>query len=221
MQKLFTFISEHKIAVLAVFFGLFLALLIGFAQLADEVHEGETLWIDKSILLAINGTSNDILNTFFVVVTQLGGVLGVITLTAGLLTLLALRRRFTDVFVVTATVGGASLLNLILKLLFERARPDLWQQLIVETSYSFPSGHAMGSAALALAVMYICRNGRLRWPAIVLGSLYILIIGLSRLYLGVHYPTDILAGWLVSAAWLCVVVLVLHARHLFKVFAKK
>jgi membrane-associated phospholipid phosphatase len=220
MQKILNFISEHKIAVLAAFFGLFLALLIGFAQLADEVHEGETLWIDNNILLAINATSNVFLNALFVIITQLGGVLGVITLTAGLLTLLLLRHRYTDVFVVTATVGGASLLNLVLKFLFERTRPDLWQQLIVETSYSFPSGHAMGSAALALAVMYICRNGRLRWPAIILGSLYILIIGLSRLYLGVHYPTDVLAGWLVSAAWFCVVILVLHGRRFFKVFVK-
>jgi membrane-associated phospholipid phosphatase len=220
MQKIFNFISEHKIAVLAVFFGLFSALLIGFSQLADEVHEGETLWLDNIILLTINATSNDFMNAFFVIITQLGGVLGVITLTAGLLTLLLLRHRYIDAFVVTATVGGASLLNLILKFLFERTRPDLWQQLIVETSYSFPSGHAMGSAALALAVMYICRNGRLRWPAIILGCLYILIIGLSRLYLGVHYPTDVLAGWLVSAAWFCAVILVLHGRRFFKVFVK-
>jgi membrane-associated phospholipid phosphatase len=220
MQKIFNFISEHKIAVLAMFFFLFLVLLIGFAQLADEVHEGETLWLDNNILLTINATSNDFLNAFFVIITQLGGVLGVITLTAGLLTLLLLRHRYTDAFVVTATVGGASLLNLILKFLFERTRPDLWQQLIVETSYSFPSGHAMGSAALALAVMYMCRNGRFRWAAIILGSFYILIIGLSRLYLGVHYPTDVLAGWLVSAAWFCAVILVLHGRRFFKVFVK-
>jgi len=214
MQKFFHYVIEHKLVSLGISFLLFLACLIGFGQIADEVHEGETLWIDETILQTINGFSNSFWDAFFVTITQLGGVIGIITLTIGLLLVLTLRHKRRAAFVLALTVGGAALLNLVLKLIFERARPDLWDQLIVETSYSFPSGHAMLSAALALAVIYIFWTTRYRWPVAVSASLYILVIGLSRLYLGVHYPTDIVAGWLVSGAWLLVVVVVTNSEYL-------
>jgi len=214
MQKLFQYMSDHKLVSLAVYFLIFLACLIGFGQIADEVHEGETLGIDDAILQTINGFSTSVWDTFFVIVTQLGGVIGIITLTLGLLAVLILRHKRRAAFVLALTVGGAALLNLILKLVFERSRPDLWEQLIVETSYSFPSGHAMLSAALGLVVIYIFWATRYRWPVAVAASLYVLVIGLSRLYLGVHYPTDIVAGWLVSGAWLVAVVVVTNSQYL-------
>lgn len=214
MQKLFQYMSDHKLVSLAVYFLIFLACLIGFGQIADEVHEGETLGIDDAILQTINGFSTSVWDTFFVIVTQLGGVIGIITLTLGLLAVLILRHKRRAAFVLALTVGGAALLNLILKLVFERSRPDLWEQLIVETSYSFPSGHAMLSAALGLVVIYIFWATRYRWPVAVAASLYVLVIGLSRLYLGVHYPTDIVAGWLVSGVWLVAVVVVTNSQYL-------
>jgi len=214
MQKLFQYMSDHKLVSLAVYFLIFLACLIGFGQIADEVHEGETLGIDDAILQTINGFSTSVWDTFFVIVTQLGGVIGIITLTLGLLAVLILRHKRRAAFVLALTVGGAALLNLILKLVFERSRPDLWEQLIVETSYSFPSGHAMLSAALGLVVIYIFWATPYRWPVAVAASLYVLVIGLSRLYLGVHYPTDIVAGWLVSGAWLVAVVVVTNSQYL-------
>jgi len=214
MQKLFQYMSDHKLVSLAVYFLIFLACLIGFGQIADEVHEGETLGIDDAILQTINGFSTSVWDTFFVIVTQLGGVIGIITLTLGLLAVLILRHKRRAAFVLALTVGGAALLNLILKLVFERSRPDLWEQLIVETSYSFPSGHAMLSAALGLVVIYIFWATRYRWPVAVAASLYVIVIGLSRLYLGVHYPTDIVAGWLVSGAWLVAVVVVTNSQYL-------
>lgn len=214
MQKLFQYMSDHKLVSLAVYFLIFLACLIGFGQIADEVHEGETLGIDDAILQTINGFSTSVWDTFFVIVTQLGGVIGIITLTLGLLAVLILRHKRRAAFVLALTVGGAALLNLILKLIFERSRPDLWEQLIVETSYSFPSGHAMLSAALGLVVIYIFWATRYRWPVAVAASLYVIVIGLSRLYLGVHYPTDIVAGWLVSGAWLVAVVVVTNSQYL-------
>ena len=206
--------SEHKLVSLAIYFLVFLACLIGFGQVADEVHEGESLLIDEAILQTINSFSNSCWDTFFVIITQLGGVIGIITLTLGLLLVLILRQKRRAAFLLALTVGGAALLNLILKLIFERSRPDLWEQLIVETSYSFPSGHAMLSAALGLVVIYIFWATRYRWPVAITASLYILVIGLSRLYLGVHYPTDIIAGWLVSGAWLVAVVVVINSEYL-------
>jgi len=72
----------------------------------------------------------------------------------------------------------------------------------------------MLSAALGLVVIYIFWATRYRWPVAVAASLYVLVIGLSRLYLGVHYPTDIVAGWLVSGAWLVAVVVVTNSQYL-------
>jgi membrane-associated phospholipid phosphatase len=215
IQPLIKFISQHRIVSLVIYFGLFLACLIGFVEVAEEVHEGEIQRIDEAILQAINGYSSSFWDRFFVIITQFGGVLGIITLAAGLLLLLIRRKHYKKALIVGVSVGGAALLNLALKFIFERSRPDLWEQLIVEHSFSFPSGHAMISAALALSVIFIFWKTRYRWVTLVGGSLFIILIGFSRLYLGVHYPTDILAGWLVSSAWLLVVILIIHSKHLY------
>ena len=108
------------------------------------------------------------------------------------------------------TVGGAAVANLVLKLLFHRDRPSLWHPSVVETSFSFPSGHAMLSAALILSIIFIVWKTRLRLASIVIGSILILLIGTSRLYLGVHYPSDVAAGWCASLAWIVVVVAVIN-----------
>jgi len=216
MQNIIKYISKHRFLTLGVYFVIFMSLVIGFVNIADEVFEGETIVLDVTLLKGINNYSSSFLDTFFVLVTQLGGVLAVTTITAGLLALLILRRKYKKAVIVGATVAGAAVLNFVLKLIFERTRPDLWQQLVTETSYSFPSGHAMISAALALSVIVICWKTRYRWLAFIAGSLFIAVIGFSRLYLGVHYPTDILAGWIVSAAWLSIVVIIVHAKQLQK-----
>jgi membrane-associated phospholipid phosphatase len=214
MKKLLLYISEHKYLSLAIYFVLFLGLLIAFVQIADEVFEGDTLWFDTAVLRAVNDQSTSFFDTFFIAITQVGGVVGIIAITAALLVVLIKKRHFAKALILGATVAGAALLNVILKLIFERTRPDLWEQLVVETSYSFPSGHAMASAALAGAVIAICWSTRFRWLAIIFSVSFILLIGFSRLYLGVHYPTDVLAGWIVSTAWLLTVLVVVHSRYL-------
>ncbi len=95
------------------------------------------------------------------------------------------------------------LLNVLFKLFFARVRPALFEQLTPAPGFAFPSGHAMGSAAFFLALYLLAREfvPRWRWLAAVLGVLLTLGIGLSRLVLQVHYPSDVLAGWVLSAAW--------------------
>jgi len=195
-------------------------LIVAFVELVEEVFEGDTLFFDEAILNGINHFSSPFLDTFFVVITQLGGVFGSIALTAILLIILLRRKMYQKALIVGATVAGAALLNVILKLVFERTRPDLWEQLVIETSFSFPSGHSMITAALGLSLIFICWNTRYRWLAVVLGSSFIIVIGFSRLYLGVHYPTDVLAGWVVSAAWLSTVVTIVNVNILRKNIAK-
>jgi len=214
------YISEHKLATLAVYFSVFMLLVVAFVEIVEEVFEGETLFYDEAILKGINGFSTPFFDTFFVVITQFGGVFGIIALTAILLGLLLRRKMYKNALIVGATVAGAAILNVILKLIFERTRPDLWEQLVVETSFSFPSGHSMITAALGLSLIFICWNTRFRWLAVALGSSFIIVIGFSRLYLGVHYPTDILAGWVVSAAWLSTVVTIVNVNLLRKNLSK-
>lgn len=214
MKPVMQLVSKHVALRLALTFGLFMACLIGFMALADEVIEGDTLLYDEAALQAIYAQSSVFWDQFYLVATQLGGTFAVIILTTVLLALLVINKQYRRALIVFAGVGGAALMNVILKLIFERTRPELWDQLILETSFSFPSGHAMISAALAFSVIAICYKTRFRWIAIYLGSAYVILIGFSRLYLGVHYPTDILAGWLVSGAWLVVVTWMVKARDL-------
>lgn len=98
-------------------------------------------------------------------------------------------------------VGAANLLSHVLKRILERPRPDASAHLVVETNYSLPSGHAVGAAAFATAVTVLTR----RWWVVVLW-LVALLIGLSRLYVGVHWPSDLLVGWGLGV----VTVLVVH-----------
>jgi len=81
-----------------------------------------------------------------------------------------------------------------------------------EAGYSFPSGHAMASAALGLALAVALWNSRWRWWGLVFAVVYIAFVGYSRLYLGVHYPTDILAGWLVSGVWVLAIALLIRSK---------
>ena len=213
MEKILSHALKHKLVSLAGYYVLFFVCAIGFVQIADEVIEQEALWLDEAVLRTINTYENNFWDVFFVAFTQLGGVAAIITLTTGIITLLTLRRKFKAAIIVGTSVAGAALLNVGLKFLFERTRPDLWEQLVLETSFSFPSGHSMISAALGLAVILIYWGTRYRWSVVTFVSLYIFLIGFSRLYLGVHYPTDVLAGWLVSGAWVAIVAITLQSSR--------
>jgi undecaprenyl-diphosphatase len=125
----------------------------------------------------------------------------VVPLDALILVFLAVRRRFRDGLFFGLAVLGSAILNIVAKNHYARLRPDLWISLTPETTYSFPSGHAMGSATLALALVLLCWPTRGRWLVMVAGLSFVLLVGTSRVYLGVHYPSDILAGWSAAIAW--------------------
>ncbi|HVT61156.1 MAG TPA: phosphatase PAP2 family protein [Thermoanaerobaculia bacterium] len=138
--------------------------------------------------------------------TVAGGPLGmasvVILVAAGLL----LRKHGASaVFVVVAAVGGA-LLNLALKMIFERVRPPAAAAIAVAKGYSFPSGHAMGSFVVLGSIAYVVLRQTFRWKgkSALLAMLVtaILLVGLSRVYLGVHWISDIAGGWSAGAVWL-------------------
>jgi membrane-associated phospholipid phosphatase len=109
-------------------------------------------------------------------------------------------RRRDAVFAVVV-MGGGGVIQYLAKLVFERPRPSVFPPLADAMTYSYPSGHAMMSACLAMILAVVCWETRWRWPAIFVGVVYALGVAFTRLYLGVHYPSDLVAGWCLAVAW--------------------
>lgn len=197
---------------LVILFVMFTFCVMAFVRLAREVSEHETLAADVAMLNAIHAGETHFLDAFIPVATDIGGVLGATLITLLIIGLFIYKREYLRAFGLFACVAGAALLNVVLKSVFERARPDLWERLVNEASYSFPSGHAMASAAIGIGLTVALWNSRWRWWALAASTIYIVFVGYSRLYLGVHYPTDILAGWLTSGAWVMAVTLLIRSQ---------
>jgi undecaprenyl-diphosphatase len=176
-----------------------------FAELADGVMEGESHRFDRAALLWINAHAPESLDGPMRLVTALGYYWVVLPLLAAAVFAFYLKGwRLSATLLLVSTIGG-SLLTRVLKAVFERARPELFDSGYTASFYSFPSGHATVAVgfygALTLILAYRLR-GFARWAVVAGGVLLVLLIGFSRLYLGVHYPTDVLAGFLAAPLWL-------------------
>jgi len=189
------------------FIGLLLPLW-GFGALAESLHEGEVFPFDVPLLQAVHAMASAGFDRIFILMSALGYAWGVVPADVVLVLFLALRRRFREGSFAAISILGSLLLNVAAKHSFARMRPDLWQSVApAETTYSFPSGHAMGSMTLALVVVLLCWYPRSRWgwgwrwPVTVIAALFVLMVGMARIYLGVHYPSDILAGWAAASVW--------------------
>ena len=218
--------DERKIELSATVVSAFVVFAIGvmgFVKIAWELRNEETTMFDVAVLQVIRQFQSPQLDVFVPVLTDLGGVLVLSALTFVTLAMFVIKKEYRRAAMVFISMGGAVALNLILKSVFERARPDLWERLVNESSYSFPSGHAMIAAAYGLTMIVVLWNSRYRWWAFVFGVAYFIITGFTRLYLGVHYPTDVVAGWLVSAAWVAACALIMQtprARQAFRTATK-
>ncbi len=195
--------------LLVVAFVLFVVPTVLFVELADEVLEQETIILDEAVLRAINRHQSPVLDSIVTATTDLGYVwwVGLIAIIA--ITVSVKYKQFVSALIVVIGIGGSALINLLLKGIFQRDRPELWERLVTENSFSFPSGHAMASASLAAVIIVLLWPTRWRWYALSGGVCYMLYIGFTRVYLGVHYPTDVVAGWLVAIAWvaLCTIII--------------
>ncbi|MES2631055.1 MAG: phosphatase PAP2 family protein [Patescibacteria group bacterium] len=203
-------ISVSNKPLLPIIVTILVGSLLAFAVLALSVANGFTVQADQAILQWINQFSSPALDTFFVAFTQLGGVIVVTLVTLIIFGYLLYKKQYPKAVLIAAGVGGVSLLNFILKSVFERSRPDLWTWIITETNYSFPSGHSAASAALAMSIVIILWNTKWRSTAIIAGAVYVFIIGLSRMYLGVHFPSDVIGGWLLATTWMMTVTLMIY-----------
>ena len=194
------FLRRRWRRLLLVFVGLLLPLW-AFGELADEVHEAEAFPFDEPILRFAHELAHDGFDRVFLLFSQLGYHYGVVPFDIVLVLALALRRRLREGLFAGLAIVGSALLNLATKQVFARARPSLWESIAPESTYSFPSGHAMGSMTVAAVLVLLAWYTRWRWWVAVPATAFVAMVGLSRVYLGVHYPSDILAGWAAALAW--------------------
>lgn len=171
-----------------------------------KFYESTLSFIDQPLTTAIRGTLTDTKTSFFTGVTQLGSSIGLmILLLITCLLLLKFKRKAEALWLLVNVGLIASLGNYLIKFLFQRPRPSI-EHLVYANHYSFPSGHSMASilfyGTLIIISQLVIKNKIVRLISqLILGSL-ILLIGLSRVYLGVHYPTDIIGGYLLGLSWL-------------------
>jgi undecaprenyl-diphosphatase len=189
------------------------ALLLAFGLIADEVAEGSTAALDQAIILLFRSGSDNLsgpigppwVREMARDITSLGSVavLGIVSFVVAAYLLLA-KSRAAAFLVLVAVLGGLAI-NSLLKIQFARPRPDLFVPAAKVFTASFPSGHAAYSAitymTLAALLARTTESRRLRVYFVAVAVALTFMIGVSRVYLGVHYPTDVLAGWCVGSAW--------------------
>ena len=195
------------IAVLIVVVGVW-----GFVEIADEVTEGDTKSFDEWAIRALR-KPNDIatplgpkwLHEVGRDITALGGVAVLFMITLGVAGFLTMQKKYHAMWLVVAATVGGLIISTVLKNSFARPRPQIVTHLAHVYTSSFPSGHSMLSAVVYLTLgALLSRFIEGRWSKFYFLSIAMLltfVVGLSRVYMGVHYPTDVLAGWAAGLAW--------------------
>ncbi|MED3573945.1 phosphatase PAP2 family protein [Cytobacillus praedii] len=180
--------------------------LLAFSFMAFFVSANKVVQFDSTIITFVQGFENSSLTAVMKFFTFIGDTNSVIVLSILVITFLyaVLKHRVELILFIVAIIGSA-VLNQLLKYSFQRARPELHRLIEIE-SYSFPSGHAMNAFTVYTIISFLLwrhipsRAGRIL--LIIISALMIFTIGISRIYLGVHYPSDIIAGYFASACWL-------------------
>ena len=183
---------------------LFICLII-FLAIAEDVFEQEIM---KADILGYQFISTYLISDFATpiakIITKLGGANVLITLS--IIFLIVIKNKKIS-FSIVANLGIITILNILLKNIVQRPRPTEYR-MISETGYSFPSGHSMVSMAFYGFLIYLIykniKNTKLKWSLIIILSFLIVAIGTSRIYLGVHYTSDVLAGFMISISYLVI-----------------
>jgi membrane-associated phospholipid phosphatase len=189
--------------------------LWAFGLLADNVTEKDT-GNDQQVAEWLHGRATEPLTDVFRAITTLGNFVTLVVVTVIAVAVLWRRRERIDAVLVAAAFLGAQVLSSGMKLGFRRERPFFPDPLATESTFSFPSGHALVSLAVYGSIaLVVARRVRRRSDGIVLfgaTALLVLAIGFSRLYLGVHFLSDVLAGFAAGAAWLALLYVALELR---------
>lgn len=198
-------LSQYMLGLVVIVSSIFI-----FAKLAEDVWFKEGFSWDGPIILGIHRLSNPTLDILMKLVTQTGNT-GAIALALIMTAWFIWKHRQIDAFSILGAFGGAVGINALLKLIFARPRPHLFPPLVVETDFSFPSGHVTAAVAVYGFIAFLLWQNRHRVWAVV-SVLWIFMVALSRIYLGVHYPSDTLAAMAFTSLWL---IGVLYARSIF------
>jgi len=184
-------------------------LIVLFGRLADEVFEvhGEGT-LDRRVTAAVRALQTPSRDAVALAVTQLGSWRFLMPATLAVAATLAWKKHPVSALLFAGCVVGGWLLEVLLKISYHRTRPDLWPALVSEKSPSFPSGHATMTTlffgACVALVYHLSGNHRLRAAATVAGAAVVLAVGFTRIYLGAHWLTDVVAGYLVGLFWVVV-----------------
>lgn len=220
LRKYYDFLT---LALLAVIVGA----VWGFVELADEMREGELHRIDMRILHLFRdaGNPNSLVGPRWFQelmrdATAMGGVLVLTLLSVAVIVTLWMEKHRTAATWLAAAVLGALAISTLLKNLFERARPELLGTELLPTSFSFPSGHSFLSAAVYLTIgallTRVIEDMRTRVFVLLVAMSLTVLVGFSRVYLGVHYPSDVLAGWTLGLCWAALCWLVVWSRQKYR-----
>lgn len=199
-----------------------LLIIIVFLSILLELSKNYLDFFDTTIIAWVYALRSDALTEIMKFFTFLGGE---IFLISGILLFLAFiyRKHKVSFFNFCVLLVFGTVINLLLKWIYQRPRPE-YLPILFESTYSFPSGHAMNSFIFySLVGYFIIRNTKNKtvwFLTVILLSLLIFIIGLSRIYLGVHYPSDVLAGYLSGFLWFLLIVVVERTANKFKLFKK-
>ncbi len=182
------------------------ALVWGFLAIADAIPESSWLMrADNGIVAGLQSRGSETGEAVFAAITHLGDVGFGIVMAIAIVAFVIRHHRARAIGLFTASAGG-TLLDNLLKAIFHRGRPEYATEFITRASWSFPSGHATNSITgygfLAFLLITHTTDRRRRWAIGAGAALLILIVGFSRIYLGVHYPSDVLGGYLAGGIWL-------------------
>lgn len=208
LHRLRTRIEKVGISLLAGFF--MCAVIVAlFGFLAREVFATARAGpIDREVTISIRALHAPPLDRAARFVTFFGGHVFLIPATVVVALALRARGHWVSALLFSGSVVGGFLLNALLKITFHRARPDLWEALVAEHTYSFPSGHSAMSTVffggLAAVVIHLSKRPALRIAAVLLGTVAAVTIAGTRVYLGAHWTTDVVAGMLVGLFWVVV-----------------
>jgi len=182
-----------------------------FLKVVDEVVEGETAHVNRQIVVALRtGGGNDPLGPKWLEIaaadlTALGSTAVLVLVVAFVAGLFSMLRRGREAFLVVIAASGGTALSSSLKVLFDRERPEAALRAVEVINPSFPSGHAMLSAVVFLTIgvlaAHFARRKRVKLYVVSAAVFTAMLVGLTRIYLGVHWPSDVLAGWSLGGAW--------------------
>ena len=222
LRRLIKFFGSLRLALGSLLFvGLLLALgsLFFFGWLATEMLDGDTRRFDETVRNFVHGFASPALTSVMQAASFLGSTLFLVIFGVIIVVALYLRKHRRGAILFTATTVGSSVLLTALKFAFKRVRPEPFFETILPASYSFPSGHSLASfcfyGALATILTTRIKSFRLKIIVWMAATAMILLVGISRIYLGVHYPSDVVAGYAVGLIWVMTIAVgdkLIHAK---------